>query len=92
MDGILTTWWAWMSAALVFGILEVLVPAWIFLGFAAGAGVMGILLAFGILPITSIGALVGFAVASAMAYVGLRFAVGTPRGEVKIITRDINDN
>jgi len=39
------TWWAWWAAAAVLGILEVVVPASVFLGFALGAfGTGGILL------------------------------------------------
>ena len=49
-------WWVWMSAALAMATLEVIVPGWIFLGFAMGALVMGVLLLIGLtgmsLPIT----------------------------------------
>lgn len=40
-------WWVWAVAGLVLGILEVLAPGYIFLGFAAGAAVVGLLLLVG---------------------------------------------
>ena len=84
-------WWVWMSAALVMATLEVLVPGWIFLGFAAGAFVMGLLLIIGLggfsLPIT----LVIFAVLSLAAYLAMRKIFGLRNGQVKIWDRDIND-
>jgi membrane protein implicated in regulation of membrane protease activity len=30
-------WWVWTVAALVLAIAEILIPAWIFFGFALGA-------------------------------------------------------
>ena len=87
-----STWWAWMAAGLVLGILELLLPGYIFLGFALGAVAMGLLLATGILPITAPWALVVFAVLSLLAYVVLRNSFKSGRGQVKIIDRDINDN
>jgi len=36
-------WWVWMSAALLLATAEVIIPGWIFLGFALGALVMGAL-------------------------------------------------
>ena len=38
------TWWIWLAAALVLAILEVVLPGFIFLGFALGAAITGILL------------------------------------------------
>ena len=34
-------WWVWMVAALVLAIAEILIPAWIFFGFALGALFLG---------------------------------------------------
>ena len=34
-------WWIWMVAALVLAIAEVLIPGWIFFGFAVGMMVLG---------------------------------------------------
>lgn len=85
-------WWVWMSAALLLATLEVLVPGYVFLGFALGALGVGAALAvfipLGGLPLT----LVVFAVLSLMAYIGLRKVFGLKTGSVKIWDRDINDN
>lgn len=88
----ISLWWAWLSAALVFGILEVLIPSYVFLGFALGAGVMGLLLWAGLLPLGTVWPLVIFAALSLAAYVLLRWRFGNSGGQVRIITRDINDN
>ena len=84
-------WWVWMSAALAMATLEVIVPGWIFLGFAMGALVMGVLLLIGLtgmsLPIT----LVVFALLSLGAYLAMRKIFGLRTGQVKIWDRDINE-
>jgi len=85
-------WWAWLCAALVFAILEVLIPSYIFLGFALGAGVMGLLLWTGVLPLDTVWPLVIFAALSLAAYVLLRWRFGNTGERVRIITKDINDN
>lgn len=85
-------WWVWMSAALLLATAEVIIPGWIFLGFAIGALVMGVLLLLGVagpsLPIT----LVVFAVLSLLAYLGLRWIFGLKTGQVTTFDTDINDN
>ena len=89
-------WWVWMAAALALGILEMLVPAFLFLGFALGAGLTGLTLLFGGDLALWLGAslprlLVYFAVLSLIAWLALRKAVGVRHGQVKIWDRDIND-
>ncbi|MGB3315262.1 MAG: hypothetical protein WBB85_12680 [Albidovulum sp.] len=85
-------WWIWMIAGAVLGILEVVVPGFILLGFAMGAGLTGLLLWAGILG-TSLSALVlVFAVASLVAWLVLRKVVGVRHGQVKVWNHDINDN
>lgn len=90
-------WWVWMVGALALAFLEVLVSGWIFLGFAIGAGVTGLLFAVGgpveallagSLPLT----LVVFSVLSLIAWVILRRAVGIREGQVKVWDKDINEN
>lgn len=87
-----SAWWVWMSAALLLATAEVIIPGWIFLGFAVGALAMGILLLIGLsvasLPIT----LVIFAVFSLIAYVGLRWTFGLKTGQVTLFDKDINDD
>ena len=85
-----TEWWFWMAAALALATLEVLIPSFISLGFAIGAAVMGLLTLVGItftLPIT----LVVFAVASLIAYIGMRYFFALPKGQVKHWDTDINE-
>jgi membrane protein implicated in regulation of membrane protease activity len=87
-----SAWWVWIAAGLVLAILEMVLPGFIFLGFAIGAVIMGLLLATGLLPLTAPWVLVGFAALSLVAYLALRSRLRSGRGEMKIITRDINDN
>lgn len=90
--GVLTTWWAWIAIALVFGILEVLAPVFVFLGLAAGAVVIGGLLLVGVDfagSLTSMFAV--YALLSLVATLGLRFVLGTRRSEVRTFTDDINE-
>ena len=90
-------WWVWMAIALVLGILEILVPAFLFLGFAIGAGIVGLVFLIGgplaiwlagSLPIT----LVVFAVCSLIAWLALRQIFGVRKGQVKYWDKDINDD
>ncbi|MFT4961400.1 MAG: hypothetical protein ACI92Z_002490, partial [Paracoccaceae bacterium] len=37
-------WWVWLSGALALGILEVLLPGFVFLGFAIGAVAVALIL------------------------------------------------
>jgi membrane protein implicated in regulation of membrane protease activity len=72
-------------------VLEVLAPGFIFLGFAIGAVVTGVLVGVGIsagLPAL----ILIFAVVSVVAWLVLRKVVGVREGQVKIWDRDINDN
>jgi membrane protein implicated in regulation of membrane protease activity len=85
-------WWVWMVAALVLAIAEILIPAWIFFGFALGALFLGAMIWTGIGAGMSLAwSLVIFAVFSLIAYVILRQIFGVRRGQVKIWDRDIND-
>lgn len=88
-----STWWVWLVAAGVFGILEALTPIYAFLGLAIGAALMGVsLLLFPtVLPTGLPFLLLIWAVLSLLAWVVLRLWLGSPRGEVKYWDRDIND-
>ena len=85
-------WWVWCAAALALGILEVLAPGFVFLGFAIGALGVGILLlaigrsTFGLPALIFI-----FAALSLAAWLALRRAFALPRGQVKTFETDIND-
>lgn len=86
-----TEWWVWMSGALILATLEVLIPGYIFLGFAIGAGVMGLLFLLGISAKGLALTLVIFAVLSLISYIGMRKYFGLKTGQVKIWDTDVND-
>lgn len=86
-----SVWWVWIVAGFALGVLEVLAPGFIFLGFAAGALLTGVLIGFGIpndsLPLL----LLVFAVLSVLAWLGLRQAFGVPGKGKRAWDKDIND-
>jgi len=86
-----TEWWVWMSGALVLATLEVLLPGYIFLGFALGAAVMGVLILVGVSATGLALTLVIFAALSLLSYIGMRKFFGLQTGQVKIWDTDIND-
>jgi len=86
-----TLWWVWMAAALVLAILEVLVPGFVFLGFAIGASGVGLILlitgaTFGLPALLLI-----FAGLSLAAWLIMRRFFALPKGQVKTFNSDIND-
>ena len=85
-------WWVWMCVAVVFAILEVVVPAYVFLGFAIGAAAMGGLLIFKLVAFGLAGSILGFAVLSLVGYLALRAVFGLKKGQIKVWDRDINEN
>jgi inner membrane protein len=84
------TWWAWVILGFALGVLEVLAPGFIFLGFAIGAVVTGVLVGIGI-PAGPTALILIFAVVSVLAWLVLRRVVGVREGQVTIWDRDIND-
>ena len=97
-----TEWWVWMTGALLLGTLEVLVPGYLFLGFAIGAALVGLALLVGLVPGAWImGAalesggfaalLVIFGLLSGLSFLLLRRYLGIRKGQVKVWDRDIND-
>lgn len=85
------TWWAWVILGFILGILEVALPGFIFLGFAVGAVVTGVIVGLGIeAGVTAL--LLIFAVVSVVSWIILRRVVGVRQGQVKIWDRDINDS
>jgi membrane protein implicated in regulation of membrane protease activity len=84
-------WWVWMVAGFSLGVLEVLAPGFIFLGFAIGAVATGLVVAVGItasLPLL----LLIFALLSLAAWFALKRYFGREESEVKMWEKDINDN
>ena len=84
-------WWVWMSGALILATLEVLIPGYIFLGFAIGAGVMGLLILLGVSATGLALTLVIFAILSLISYLAMRKYFGLKTGQVKIWDTDVND-
>mgnify|MGYP003387802430 CR=1 FL=1 len=88
-----TSWVFWMIAAVALAILEVFAPSFIFLGFAIGAALVGVILFLGgsalslSLPMT----ILVFAVVSLISWIGLRCVLGVRTGQVKVFDKDIND-
>lgn len=86
-----TEWWVWFSAALILATLEVLIPGYIFLGFAIGAAVVGLLTLVGISAQGFALTMVIFAGFSLVSYIAMRKFFGLQKGQVKIWDTDIND-
>jgi inner membrane protein len=84
-------WWAWVVLGFALGVLEVLVPGFIFLGFAIGAVLTGILVGASLAPASLPFLLMMFAIMSLLAWLALRRVVGVRDGQVKIWEKDIND-
>lgn len=84
-------WWFWVAAGIGLAILEVLAPGFIFLGFAVGATLVGVIIALGLI-LTLAWALVVFALASLIAWIVLRRVFGVRAGQKKTWDRDINEN
>ena len=91
-----SAWWAWGAAAVVLAIGEVLLPSFVLLGFAIGAGVVALILLVGgplavwlggSLPVL----LLVFSLVSLVSWIALRRWVGVYRGQVKTFDHDIND-
>lgn len=87
-----SVWWVWIAGGFVLGIVEVALPGFIFLGFAGGAMLVGVLLGLGLIGGESLPLLLMvFAFASLVIWGGLRLAIGTRPGQVKVWKSDIND-
>ena len=79
-----------LAAALALAILEVAAPGFIFLGFAIGAALVGLLLLTPVNP--GLAALLAiFAILSLAAWGGLRVAFRRKSGAARRIDHDIND-
>lgn len=85
-------WWIWICFGIGLAILEILVPGYIFLGFAIGAAITGALMLFGLSGLSFQATLVVFAALSLGAYLALRQFLKGSHSNAKIIDRDINDN
>lgn len=85
-------WWVWVVAGVVLAVLEIMVPGFVFLGFAIGAGLTGALVAVGLAPGNVALLALVFAVLSLVSWLILRQAVGVTKTQVKLWKDDINEN
>jgi inner membrane protein len=86
------TWWVWVVGGVLIGAVEVVLPGYVFLGFALGAVAVGLLTAIGVLGGNLPLMILAFAILSLLAWFGLRRAFPGQGGSVKRWDRDINDN
>jgi len=83
--------WIWIVAGVALAVLEVLAPGYVFLGFAVGAAVVGVLLWLGLMGGGLPMLLLVFALVSLAAWWGMRRVFGIRRGQIKIWDKDINE-
>jgi len=84
-------WWVWVVGGIVLGVLELLAPAFVLLGFAIGAILTGAMISLGILGSSLPVLILVFALISLAAWLALRKIFGLRKGQVKIWESDIND-
>lgn len=90
MTDYLSIWWVWICGALALGILELLAPGYIFLGFAVGALSMAVVVF--VMPATNVPALLAmFAILSLIGWIVLRLLFRRQSSGARIVTRDINE-
>jgi len=87
-DSLWSVWWLWIAGALALGVVEMLLPGFIFLGFAIGAALTGLML-LAVTPSLPVLLLV-FAALSLAAWLLLRRSFALPTGQVKTFKDDIN--
>lgn len=84
-------WWVWLSAALILGIVEILMPGFVFLGFAIGASIVSLILLL-VGPVMSLPVMIFvFAGLSLASWLVLRKVFELPQGQVKTFEHDINE-
>jgi inner membrane protein len=91
MAGYLSLWWVWICIALALGVVELLAPGFIFLGFGLGAlAMVGVVL---LAPGINVPALLAlFAVLSLIGWIVLRLGFRKQSSGARIVTKDVNDN
>lgn len=90
MGALWSLWWVWGVIALALAIIEILLPGFVFLGFAIGAAAVAVILLTP-LSLTLPVLLLVFAVLSLAAWLILRRVFALPKGQVKTFDTDIND-
>ncbi len=84
-------WWAWVCFGLLLGVLEMILPSYIFLGFSGGAVATGLLKWLNVFEASLPWTLVIFALISGVISIGLRLTLGSPIRKAKVWKTDIND-
>ena len=84
------TWWIWVAAGFIIGAIEVVVPGFIFLGFAIGAVLTGALLGLNLLGSNLFVLFLVFALASLVAWFALYKMFGLKKDQTKHWDTDIN--
>ena len=87
----MSLWWVWLSAALVLGVIEMLAPGFIFLGFALAALVLSALAGLEMMPASVPVTLALFAIMALVAWIALRLAFRRQSSGAEIFTDDVND-
>ena len=90
-------WWVWGAFALILVILEIVAPAYIFLGFGIGAAAMSVIFALGgpfaeLFSGSMAWAAAGFATVSMFGWLLLRAVLGVRKSEIKTFENDVNDH
>jgi len=84
--------WVWIAGGIVLGLLEMLLPGFILLGFAVGAAVTGILIWSGLIVPSLPVLLLITGVVAAITWFFTRRLLGVRKGQTRIWDRDINEN
>lgn len=84
--------WFWIVVAALLGLMEVLLPGYVFLGIAIACAVAGLVLLVGLAAPSLPVLLIAIAVLSGVAWLILRRLMGVQKGQVRIWDRDINDD
>lgn len=84
-------WWVWIAAALLLAMVEIVLPGFLFLGFAIGAALVGLVLIAAPLWLGLPLLLVLFAALSLIAWMVLRRLFSFRRGQVRRVHDDVND-
>ena len=88
---LLSVWYVWAIAGVALAALEVIIPGFIFLGFAIGAIVTGLLVLIGVFSANVPLTVLAFALLSLAAFFAVRKVVGVTKHQKKIWTKDIKD-
>ncbi|MDG1472234.1 NfeD family protein [Pseudosulfitobacter sp. SM2401] len=91
MDMLVSIWWVWLATALGLAVLEVLLPGFIFLGFAIGAVIMTGIIALFPTAMTAPVAIAVFTGLSLVSWIVLRVMFRKQSSGARRVMHDIND-